>query len=198
MLITDVINEVKRYHSFDLDERELYMWCNEVGSLLRRGGCDKTAYAPIRLIYYRGEAYIDPEKSSIRTMRGGFIKGDMLDMRSVSGGVMTPVFAGLEIAAVKYDGLGYVIRVTDGALSGTKPGLRECVITRAVTDKTVCNEPFDGMYIDYLLAKINLYKRNYADYSKYLRTFGTRLSEYKSLLSAKTPYDKISISSEIK
>ena len=66
MLITDVINEVKRYHSFDLDERELYMWCNEVGLLLRRGGCDKTAYAPIRLICYRGEAYIDPEKSSIR------------------------------------------------------------------------------------------------------------------------------------
>ena len=198
MLITDVVNEVKRYHSFDLDERELYMWCNEVGSLLRRGGCDKTGYAPIRLICYRGEAYIDPEKSSIRTMRGGFIKGDMLNVRSVSGGIMTPMFTGLEIFAVKYDGIGYVIRVTDGALAGTKPGMRECVITRAVTDKTICNEPFDGMYIDYLLAKINLIKRNYTDYSKYLRAFGKRLSEYKSLLSSETPQAQVFISSEIK
>lgn len=186
MFISDVINEVRKYYPKDHDERELYMWCNEVGALLRRGGI-KQAYSPIRLICYRGEAFIDSEQDSIRTMRCGFLKGDMLNVRAVAGGTVKILFERLALSEVERDGSGYVMRVAGGALSGTKRGMRECVITRAVTDETICREPFDSMYVYYLLAKINLFQRNFTDYFKYLKAFGERLSEYKSLLSAETP-----------
>lgn len=188
MYISDVIAEVKRYYPHDHDEREFYMWCNEVSALLHRR-CENAEkkYNPIRLICYRGEVFIEPEQGYIRTSCCKFSKGDILNVRAFSQGTLNMLFERLPLSAVEYDMSGYLMRVPGGALAGAKRGFRECMITRAVTDETICCEPHDMMYVDYILAKISLFQRDYKTYMHHIKAFGSRLSEYKSQSRAGTP-----------
>ena len=176
MYIYDVVNAVKRSCGTDHDERELYMWCDEVAAFLNKG----QKPSPLRLVAYRGEAFFEPDEGYIKTARCGFSKGDIINIRAALPGTVNVIGERLPLHGTEYDASGFRLRLEPSAMCGIKRGGRECVITRAVTDETICPKPYDAMYIDYMLAKLSLIRRDGEAYRKYIRAFGSRLSEYKS------------------
>ena len=148
-------------------------------------------YRPIRLTRYRGEAVIDSNNSCIRAGACEFVAGDTLDVYSVSNDGARELIAGdLPLMAVSFDVEGahmYVLRVPEGAIAQSADGVCDCVIMRHVTDKTVCAEPYDSMYIDYILAKINLYQRDIEAYNRHMTAFNSRLGAYKRWLINRMP-----------
>ena len=179
MYISDVIDAVKRSCRTDHDVRELYMWCDEVASFLSSGG-----HSPLRLVAYRGEAFFEPDEGYIKTARCGFSKGDIINIRAGVSGTVNMIGERLPLRGTEYDASGFRLRFEPSALCGIKRGGRECVITRAVTDETLCPKPYDTMYIDYMLAKLSLIRRDGESYRKYIRAFGSLLSDYKSHMGA--------------
>lgn len=254
MYINDVISQVKRFYPSEYDEPEMYLWCNEVSSMLmiedrnvfreiylptdsegcvllpedvrlenveivesagrrlekkdlissgRRLGCGDLPdselrivyiepYRPIRLPRYRGEAVLDPDSCCIRVGACEFLPGDTLDIYSVANDGERELIAGdvplMEVAFETSGGaLVYILRVPEGALSSGADGTYDCLILRHVTDKTVCAEPYDSMYIDYILAKINLYQRDTEAYNQHMTAFNSRLNAYKRWLINRMP-----------
>ena len=211
MYINDVIRQVKRCYPSEYDETEMYIWCNEVSSMLAvedrnvfreayistdnegsallpegvtieniesavyggkplkkqnfacRGrrfvsgapgrGIIKLVYIepyrPIRLIRYRGEAEINSEENYIRTGACEFLQGDTLNIGVLTnGGAASVELNNIPLMAVDYDtsnANGYILRTAEGALSSADAGTRECVITRVITEETVCSAPYDSM-----------------------------------------------------
>lgn len=248
MYINDVIRQVKRFYPSEYDEPEMYIWCNEVSSMLtvedrnvfreiylptddrgvallpegvrienielaecggkrleksaflcqgREFGCGARPqcelrlvyiepYRPIRLTRYRGEAEIDSEQSCIKTGSCEFLRGDTLDIAALSpNGTETAIAKRLPLMEVEFDTTSsnmYILHVPSGALDASSDGTCECVIRRSVTDETVCAAPYDSMYIDYILAKINLYQRDTEAYNQHMTAFNSRLAAYKRWL----------------
>lgn len=176
MNICDAVKAVKQSCGTDHDERELYMWCDEVAAYLDKG----KKHSPLRLIAYRGEAFFEPDEGYIKTARCGFSKGDMINIRAALPGTVNMIGERLPLCGTEYDASGFRLRFEPSALRGIKRGGRECVITRAVTDETLCPKPYDMMYVYYMLAKLSLIRRDSESYRKYIRAFGSGLSEYKS------------------
>ena len=112
-------------------------------------------YRPIRLTRYRGEAVLDADRNCIRTGACEFLSGDTLDIYSVAYDGSRELIASavplIEVAFDTSDSYMYMLRVPEGTLGSG--GTYDCLIMRHVTDKTVCAEPYDSMYIDYILAK---------------------------------------------
>ena len=144
-------------------------------------------YRPIRMPRYNGTATADTENDRLYISDCEFIPGDMLTL--TAGGVTSEH---IPLLAVEYDPdniRGYILITEEGAL----PELQETVsvtIEREVTDKTVCDAPYDIMYIDYLLARIAQYQRDTAAYNTNMAAFDTSLGEYKRWLAARMPHEK--------
>ena len=47
------------------------------------------------------------------------------------------------------------------------------------SDETLCGPPYDSMYIDYVLAKICLYQRDFDTYNQFMASFNSKLDAYK-------------------
>lgn len=60
-------------------------------------------------------------------------------------------------------------------------------ITRHITDKTVCDAPYDSMYIDYLLAKICYYQHDYESYNQHMTAFNGKYRDYEMWLKEREP-----------
>ena len=56
------------------------------------------------------------------------------------------------------------------------------------SDETLCNTPYDVMYIDYVLAKIALYQRDFNAYNQHISLFNTRLDAYKRWRMSNPPH----------
>lgn len=141
-------------------------------------------YRPIRLTRYRGEAEIDPAHSLIKTGPCEFIKGDTIIISCLHSGGAPRGQMELPVLSVEYDPeniKGYILHTAEGAIDG-EARTEDCLITRIVTEKTVCDAPYDSMYVDYILAKINLYQHNSEEYNRYMTSFNSRLSAYKKWL----------------
>lgn len=61
-------------------------------------------------------------------------------------------------------------------------------LTRIVTDKTVCQAPYDSMYIDYVLAKICYYQHDYESYNQHMTLFNSKLKGYQLWLKEREPF----------
>ena len=142
-------------------------------------------YRPIRMPRYQGVAETDGDRLYINDCE--FISGDIL---SLTAGEETT--DGIPLLSVEYDPdniRGYILTVAEGTLPQLGSGAN-ATITREVTDRTVCDAPYDGMYIDYLLAKIAQYQRDTAAYNTSIAAFGRSLGEYKKWLTAHMPHEK--------
>ncbi len=152
-------------------------------------------YVPIRLIKYRGEASFDSETGCFSIDDCEFLPGDTLriSVKSADGGE-TAVLESVPLMSVVYDPDNlrrYICKTADGALAPL--GLRsaaDCVIERVITDKTVCAAPYDSMYIDYILAKINMYQRDMNAYNHHMTAFNSRLAAYRRWLVGRLPSDE--------
>lgn len=63
-------------------------------------------------------------------------------------------------------------------------------IKRIVTEQTVCPAPYDRMYIDYVMAQICYYQRNFSVYNQHMNLFNQRLLAYQSWLQQRRVQDK--------
>lgn len=143
-----------------------------------------------------------------------FKKGDVLSftVRLTSGEVICDNVAVLDInmpdiAGEKYikqymndDAMSmwYEVTVNEGAFSEavtkvanailiSSPKTHGIDIMRHVLDKTVCDAPYDSMYIDYVNAKICFFQRDYESYNQHMTIFNGRLAAYQAWLKERSP-----------
>ncbi len=56
------------------------------------------------------------------------------------------------------------------------------------SDETLCDTPYDIMYIDYVIAKICLYQHDFNTYNQFISLFNTRLDAYKRWRMSSPPH----------
>lgn len=163
-------------------------------------------YTPIRLPKYEGSVMVNETKGEVTLYTADhtdFISGDSLiiDARDTSSNARR-LYENVPMFDTDYDGSGNVLLILaedmqdyktvnedgDKVIMGQDVYPNSC-ITRAVTDRTVCDAPFDSMYIDYVMAKINLYQHDTAEYNNYMTSFNSRLSAYRDWLIKRMPSD---------
>lgn len=255
MYINDVIRQVRSYYPSEYDTDEMYIWCDEVSSMLivedrhtyrrmtlpvsddgsfllpegvdmenivyvisggtvvnkedmREYGNRKfyvkglngkvvynpvrrpvsvevdylVPYQPIRRVRYHGGVTLDKENSELRIDVCEFIAGDTV--RLTMG---DETIEQLPVLGIRYDD-GYILSVPLGSLDlMTETKSDQGLIVRIVTDLTVCPPPFDSMYTDYILAKINMYQRDMESYNQFMTAFNSRLAAYKRWIISRMP-----------
>lgn len=164
-------------------------------------------YVPIRLAKYKGDVYASKSEGYMYISKCEFIPGDTLVIQLSADTETAEVFETVPLLSVDYGlytissddagGTGIIFRsdmyrctVPEDTFTGTSGGKYEnSVITRVITEKTVCDAPFDNMYVDYLLAKINLYQHDTDAYNQYMTMFNSRLAAYRNWLIKRMPSD---------
>lgn len=144
-------------------------------------------YEPIRLIKYIGYAELDPDENTILIKDCEFAPGDTVFTEinhEVSGAI--PV---LDIEFSDDDTCrSFILTVADGSLDDlTELHSDNAVIRRVIDDDTVCEAPFDSMYVDYIIAKIALYQGDISTYNNHMNIFNATLARYKSWLAERMP-----------
>jgi hypothetical protein len=142
-------------------------------------------YRAIRLSRYNGEASVDKDAGVIYINTNDFHTGDTLILQ-INGQTISDI----PLLGIEYNtDLGkYELHSVPEALSEVDETESEsATITRVVTEKTVCDSPFDSMYIDYILAKIGMYQRDYTAYNQYMQSFNSRLAAYKKWIAERLP-----------
>lgn len=256
MFINDVVRLVRRYYPSEYDTEEMYIWCDEVssmltmedrqiykrislpvqtdGSLILPDGVDMenvvyfisggrvlnksdfreygnrkfyvtgmngfvagsggkrpasitvdylAPFEPIRLVKYRGRAEIDKTDATVQIDFCEFQAGDIINIT-----VGADSFNNVPVLGVSFDGSAYTLSVPNGAFdNASETSSDQAEISRVVTDSTVCPPPFDSMYVDYVLAKINMYQRDMDSYNQFMTAFNSRLLAYKNWLISKMP-----------
>ncbi len=140
-------------------------------------------YKPIRAVKYKGMAKCDGHILALTT--NPFIAGDTLKMETSEGERLITV---VDVKFIPESEHPYGIEVGVKQLEGVE-GEIELTLTRQVTEKTLCEAPYDTMYIDYLMAKIALYQRDYQMYNQFMTSFNSRLGAYKRWLINFIPQD---------
>ena len=139
-------------------------------------------YIPIRQANYRGEIIFDKTESAITVHTDMYRAGDSVN---ISVGDKS---AELSVFDVKFTQNGFKLYVPKGSIddfSDTEDG----TVCRIITDKTVCDAPYDGMYVDYLIAKICMYQRDFNTYNQFMTAFNSRLDAYKRWITNNIPQD---------
>lgn len=102
------------------------------------------------------------------------------------------------ILKIGMDGDQFILYVPVGSISDLRPtkpsGVNvfsgESTIERVITDETVCDAPYDMMYVDYVLAQIFYYQRNYPSYNQHINLFNQRLEAYERWLQKRRVQEK--------
>ncbi|MBQ3125371.1 MAG: hypothetical protein IJC09_08130 [Clostridia bacterium] len=236
MYIGEVIRRVQSYCPSEYDTNEMYLWCDEVSSMLaiedrnifvkeilkpdkegrvllpqgvgfenvisvtsegrelkkedlRNQNTNMVSSAPIEVIYlkpyspirtvtYNGDIGVDKEKSQLMIGADIFKTGDVITVEI--GGVSKE----LQVFGATFNGDGFVVDVSD--VEGL-PDSGAGSVSRVVTDKTVCDAPYDGMYVDYIIAKICMYQRDFDTYNQFMTSFNSRLLAYKKWITNQLP-----------
>ncbi|MGN1115194.1 MAG: hypothetical protein ACI4TH_01335 [Candidatus Ornithomonoglobus sp.] len=255
MYINEAIRLVKKYYPSEYDTNEMYIWCNEVSSMLsveerfvlhekflpaakdgtvllpegvdienvcgiyldgrrldkldhrtygngRKGikaGIDRgfvrvvysEPYRPIRVVNYRGAVTVNGDDGYFELYCPDILPGDSVTITFLTaGGGAEKTFEGVMVMGsdLTENGFRYDASSPDGSFesAGVIAG-DNVLVTRNVTDKTVCDAPFDAMYADYILAKINMYQRDMEAYNQFMTAFNSRLAAYRRWLADRMP-----------
>lgn len=142
-------------------------------------------YRPIRLVKYNGDIKINRSDNELCIKDCEFIAGDMLNL--VDGDTVVCDVPVLDVVYSPESDYPYVIKCGGDKLGELVNDEFTGLINRAVMEKTVCDAPFDSMYIDYLLAKINMYQRDMTAYNQHMTSFNSRLGAYKCWITERFP-----------
>ena len=137
-------------------------------------------YIPIRVISYTGEVTVDKENLTLIVDTHLFKTGDIITVQ------LEGVSKELLVSDVKFSNEKYLLTMLDGNLDDFSDS-GNAIIERVVTDKTVCDAPYDGMYIDYIIAKICMYQRDFNTYNQFMTSFNSRLNAYKKWITNQLP-----------
>lgn len=150
--------------------------------------CYLAPYEPIRLVKYKGEITIDADNDTIVMSDCEFVPGDTLIIEI--NGVVSGSVPLLDVDFADNDDTrrSFVLTVGEGSLDGLSENHSDtAVVRRIITETTVCDAPYDSMYVDYIHAKIALYQGDTSDYNQFMASFNSKLSSYKSWLSELMP-----------
>lgn len=151
-------------------------------------------YEPIRLVRYAGAVEIDKEKNIIYCAKSEFLPGDVLNLSlNVSGDTSDEDIFDILLFRTSYDTQKNMYALEIDAESAARANITHsdnAILRREVTDKTICDAPYDSMYIDYLLAKMNLVQHDMNTYNQYMASFNSRLDAYKRWIINRMPFDK--------
>jgi hypothetical protein len=148
----------------------------------------QSPYEPIRLVKYSGSGEITDGKIHIPDC--GFVPDDMIIIQFKDETDNVTVTEPIAVYDISYDETQenkYMLHIPSDVTDNRIGTYDNITITRYVTDKTVCQAPFDSMYTDYILAKINLYQRDTATYNQHMSAFNSRLDAYKKWLMSRLP-----------
>lgn len=140
-------------------------------------------YKPIHTAEYTGEAII--EGDILHLSRNPFSVGDSIRLVTAAGERLVNATG---IGYIVTDEYPYTIRVGADELSGLA-GRYDITAVRIITEKTLCSAPYDVMYVDYLMAKIALYQRDYNMYNQFMTSFNSRMDAYKRWVINYLPQD---------
>ena len=135
-------------------------------------------YEPIRVAVYRGDAAI--ADSSIEVNDCPFKVGDCLEI-TVDNNEFT-----VNVTDIKQNDSKYLIYFSGGNIQDTYE-TQDIHIKRIITEKTVCDAPYDGMYVDYILAKIAMYQHDFYTYNQFMTSFNSMLDAYKRWITDHMP-----------
>lgn len=137
-------------------------------------------YSPIRVVSYTGNTVIDKKKSQFTVGTDGFKIGDSINVE------LNSVTAELHVLDIQVQDNVWSVSVADGSLDDfADTGI--ITVNRIITDKTICDAPYDGMYIDYIIAKICMYQRDFNTYNQFMTSFNSRLKAYKRWITNQLP-----------
>lgn len=162
-------------------------------------------YREIRMITYNGK--IQTNEASFWIEPSDFVEGDILNITITDGDdtetyTEVPVFSSdiLYIPHLQIGVLSTVPVIFDSGDTVTVCGVPQntfgerentetqtAVIKRCITEKTVCDAPFDQMYVEFVLAKIRLYQNDTQGYNTYMTMFNSHLSAYRDWLIKRMP-----------
>lgn len=151
-------------------------------------------HEPIRNIEIEKEIdFISGGFTVCDTKFNGFRKGDVVSIKVISTGQVysdIPIFEVMDASqisnGVKYIGKCYNTE-KDTFEGDVLKGSHLCQISRTVTEKTVCDAPYDSMYIEYILSKICYYQHDYDTYNQHTNLFNSKLAAYQMWLKERDP-----------
>lgn len=149
-------------------------------------------YRPIRLSKYRGAVEFDADEGTFYIPVCEFVPGDILTIQIDAGSDDGQDLDKVPLLGVDYDAdrSKYVCTVPaetfETLIQDTDD---DTLITRIITERTVCDPPYDSMYIDYVLAKICYFQRDMSAYNQHMTAFNSRLDAYKRWLMGRMPSD---------
>lgn len=145
----------------------------------------KPSYRPIRRIIVKDEP-VTIAVGDIITMEhdAPFVTGDVIEVTrgALKAEASVLMRTSQPPGGADYDGelakMKYVLECGEGELGTIGYGEQTVTISRAVTDKTMCEAPFDEMYIEYLCAQICYYQRKHDVYQQHIERYNERKAEY--------------------
>ena len=75
-------------------------------------------------------------------------------------------------------------------LTGESETIPNCTIERIVTEETICSAPYDLMYVDYVMAQVCYYQRDFATYGRHMTNFNQRLAAFDAWLQKRRVQEK--------
>lgn len=131
----------------------------------------------------------------------GFESGDTVTITSENEKFENvPILGVGQVFIPIYDDDGSVVadylraNVPDGtftsALDGKSSISLVCSIKRCVTDETLCDAPYDRMYVDFVNAQICYYQRDFDTYNQHMNLFNQRMAAYQAWLQQRRTQDK--------
>lgn len=146
------------------------------------------SYEPIRLTKYKGELVINKSDSSMIMNDCEFVSGDTLIIEDHNDFSDPIPLLKVRFAPDDETCRRFVLYTAYGALDPlSKTHYTDAVVRRIVDEMTVCEPPFDSMYVDYIHAKISLYQGETSVYNQFMTSFNSKLAAYKKWLCALMP-----------
>lgn len=138
--------------------------------------------------FYANDKYTDGlEIGDIINIR---LKADMLsDEDKFAAG---EVFKNVPVLGIRaIDDTECYVAVSDDTFKEiTEKRSRTCRIKRVITDETVCDAPYDRMYVDFVNAQICYYQRDFDTYNQHMNLFNQRLNAYQAWLQQRRTQDR--------
>lgn len=146
-------------------------------------------YERIRTIKYVGDVSIREDKCAFIIPYAEFRAGDIVDVSLLNSDGSVETKERLNIYGRSYDiETDCYVYETNNISEITNSN--NAKIIRYVTDRTVCDAPYDTMYVDYIMARIAQYQRDVDKQNIYRVDFNSKLISYKNWLADKLPRDE--------
>lgn len=169
MLFSEILEHVRRLFPSQFSDDDINMWCGEVSAMIANEDMLVLKEKVVPMPENREINIPDVHRDSIRCVRA-------------DNEILCPCDALSSDDTVRINGVAYILE------SLRFPETITVVYNAPVIDdETVCEAPYDSMYIDYVIAKLHLYQHDNDGYNRHITAFNSRLNSYKRVMASKLP-----------